>query len=41
MADEGVAKKNIAKVGTDDARKEFQAGDVAFAVNWSYACNHF
>ena len=41
MMDKGIAKKNIAEVATDDTRKEFQAGDVAFAVNWSYAWNHF
>ena len=41
LMDEGVAKKNIAEVGTDDTRKEFQAGDVLFAVNWAYAWNHF
>lgn len=41
FADTGVAKKNISEVGTDDTRKEFQAGKVAFAVNWSYAWNHF
>ena len=37
FVDEGVAKKNIAEVATDDTRKEFQAGDAIFAVNWSYA----
>jgi multiple sugar transport system substrate-binding protein len=37
FVDEGVAKKNIAEVATDDTRKEFQAGNVVFAVNWSYA----
>jgi len=37
FADDGVAKKNIAEVATDDTRKEFQAGNVVFAVNWSYA----
>jgi multiple sugar transport system substrate-binding protein len=41
MADNGTAKPNIAEVATDDTRKEFQAGDVVFAVNWSYAWNHF
>ena len=41
MADDGVAKKNIAEVATDDTRKEFQAGNVVFAVNWSYAWDHF
>lgn len=37
FVDEGVSKKNIAEVGTDDTRKEFQAGNAIFAVNWSYA----
>ena len=37
----GVAKKNIAEVATDDTRKEFQAGNVLFAVNFAYAWNHF
>jgi multiple sugar transport system substrate-binding protein len=41
MADKGIAKPNIAEVATDDTRKEFQAGDVVFAVNWSYAWSHF
>lgn len=38
---DGVAKKNIAEVATDDTRKEFEAGDVVFAVNWAYAWDHF
>jgi multiple sugar transport system substrate-binding protein len=33
----GVAKKSISEVATDDTRKEFQAGNVVFAVNWGYA----
>ncbi|MGF9694311.1 ABC transporter substrate-binding protein [Rhizobium sp. 0TCS1.26] len=37
FVDEGMSKKNIAEVATDDTRKEFQAGDAIFAVNWSYA----
>lgn len=41
FVDEGVAKKNISEVATDDTRKEFQAGKALFAVNWSYAWNHF
>ncbi len=41
LVDQGVAKKNIAEVATDDTRKEFQAGNVLFAVNWGYAWNHF
>ena len=41
MVDQGVAKKNIAEVATDDTRKEFQAGNVVFAINWSYAWRSF
>jgi multiple sugar transport system substrate-binding protein len=41
MVSEGVAKKNSAEVGTDDTRKELQAGRVIFGVNWGYAWNHF
>jgi len=41
FVDQGVAKKNIAEVATDDTRKEFQSGNVVFAVNWSYAWTHF
>ncbi|GLR86385.1 ABC transporter substrate-binding protein [Bradyrhizobium iriomotense] len=37
FAEAGVAKKNISEVATDDTRKEFQAGNVVFAVNWGYA----
>lgn len=41
MVAQGVAKKNIAEVGTDDTRKEFQAGNVAMAVLWPYGWAHF
>lgn len=37
MIDDGTAKANTAEVATDDVRKEFQAGNAIFAVNWSYA----
>ncbi|WP_411840294.1 ABC transporter substrate-binding protein [Paracoccus sp. ME4] len=37
FADDGTAKANISEVATDDTRREFQAGDAVFAVNWSYA----
>lgn len=40
FADSGIAKENISEVATDDTRKEFQAGDAVFAVNWSYAWAH-
>jgi multiple sugar transport system substrate-binding protein len=41
FVEQGVVKKNIAEVATDDTRKEFQAGNVVFAVNWSYAWGQF
>jgi multiple sugar transport system substrate-binding protein len=41
MVKAGVAKRNAAEVGTDDTRKEFQAGKVIFGVVWGYAWNHF
>ena len=41
FVEDGVAPKNVAEVATDDTRKDFQAGKVVFAVNWSYAWNHF
>jgi multiple sugar transport system substrate-binding protein len=41
FVENGVSKKNISEVGTDDTRKEFQASKVVFAINWSYAWNHF
>ena len=34
--DVGVTKPNIAETATDDSRKEFQAGDVVFMLNWGY-----
>jgi multiple sugar transport system substrate-binding protein len=41
MVDAGVTKRNVSEVGTDDTRKEFQAGKVVFAVVWGYAWNLF
>ncbi len=41
FVDSGVAKANIAEVATDDTRKEFQAGEVLFAIGWSYAWGQF
>jgi multiple sugar transport system substrate-binding protein len=38
---EGVAKRNVAEVATDDTRKEFQAGKAVFAVLWAYGWSHF
>ena len=38
---DGVAKRNIAEVATDDTRKEFQAGKAVFAVLWAYGWSHF
>ena len=40
MVSDGVAKSNVSEVGTDDTRKEMQAGRVIFGVNWGYAWNH-
>jgi multiple sugar transport system substrate-binding protein len=41
MVTTGVTKPNVSEVGTDDTRKEFQAGKVLFAVVWGYAWNLF
>jgi multiple sugar transport system substrate-binding protein len=41
MTQEGITKKTIAEVATDDTRKEFQAGNVVFAVLWAYGWSHF
>ncbi|MBL8516474.1 MAG: ABC transporter substrate-binding protein [Betaproteobacteria bacterium] len=41
MIRQGVAKPNVAEVGTDDTRKEFQAGKAVFAVLWGYGWNLF
>lgn len=41
MVESGTSKANIAEVGTDDTRREFQAGDVAMAVLWPYGWAHF
>jgi len=36
LVDSGVAKRNISEVGTDDTRREFQAGQAIFAIEWNY-----
>ncbi len=41
MVADGISKPNVAEVGTDDTRKEFQAGRVLFGVVWGYAWNLF
>lgn len=41
MVADGIAKPNVAEVGTDDTRKEFQAGRVLFGVLWGYGWNLF
>jgi multiple sugar transport system substrate-binding protein len=41
MVTDGITKPNVSEVGTDDTRKEFQAGKVVFAVVWGYAWNLF
>lgn len=41
LIDDEVTGRNMAEIGTDDTRRDFQAGNVLFAVNWAYAWNHF
>ena len=41
MVSEGEAIPSSAEVGTDDTRRDFQAGNAAFAVLWAYGWNHF
>ena len=41
MVDQGVMKKNIAEVKTPDTVNEFKAGQVVFAINWSWAWDRF
>jgi multiple sugar transport system substrate-binding protein len=41
MVDAGVVKKNVAEVKTPDTVNEFKAGQVVFAINWSWAWDRF
>jgi len=41
MVDAGVIKKNVAEVKTPDTVNEFKAGQVLFAINWSWAWDRF
>lgn len=41
LMDQGVIKRNIAEVKTPDTVNEFKAGNVLFAVNWSWAWGRF
>jgi multiple sugar transport system substrate-binding protein len=41
MVDQGVIKKNVAEVKTPDTVNEFKAGQVVFAINWSWAWDRF
>ena len=41
MVDSGVIKKNVAEVKTPDTVNEFKAGQVLFAINWSWAWDRF
>ncbi len=41
MMDEGVLKRNVAEVRTQDTTNEFKAGQVLFAVNWSIGWDRF
>ena len=41
MMDSGVIKRNIAEVRTQDTTNEFKAGQVLFAVSWSFGWDRF
>jgi len=41
LMDAGVIKKNVAEVKTPDTVNEFKAGQVVFAINWSWAWDRF
>ncbi|MFO1329229.1 MAG: ABC transporter substrate-binding protein [Rubrivivax sp.] len=41
LVDAGVVKKNVAEVKTGDTVNEFKAGQVLFAINWSWAWDRF
>jgi multiple sugar transport system substrate-binding protein len=41
MVDQGVIKRNVAEVKTPDTVNEFKAGQVVFAINWSWAWDRF
>jgi multiple sugar transport system substrate-binding protein len=41
LVDQGVIKRNVAEVKTPDTVNEFKAGQVIFAVNWSWAWDRF
>jgi multiple sugar transport system substrate-binding protein len=41
MVDAGVVKRNVAEVKTADTLNEFKAGQVVFAINWSFAWDRF
>ena len=41
MVDNGVIKKNLAEIKTSDTVNEFKAGQVVFALNWTWAWDRF
>ena len=41
LVKQGVAPRNVAEIVTDQTRKDFESGKVAFAVEWSYGWNLF
>ncbi len=41
LVDQGVIKKNVAEVKTPDTVNEFKAGQVVFAINWTWAWDRF
>ena len=41
MMDTGVIKRNVAEVRTQDTTNEFKAGQVLFAISWSFGWDRF
>ena len=41
LVDQGVIKKNVAEIKTGDTGNEFKAGQVIFALNWSFAWDRY
>ena len=41
MMDSGVIKRNVAEVRTQDTTNEFKAGQVLFAISWSFGWDRF
>jgi multiple sugar transport system substrate-binding protein len=41
LVDQGVIRKNVAEVKTQDTTSDFRSGKSVFAVNWGMVWNHF